>query len=208
MARLMADMWPDATVVGSDLSTEMLAAAAVEPSRVEWRQIDITLWEPDAAYDILYANAVFHWLPDHSVLLPRLVRTLAPGGVLAFQMPLTWPEPINAIARDLVGDRSEILGRLHTELAPAEWYYDLLAPLTASLDIWETRYLQVLSGEDPVFEWAQGAALRPIVEGLDGDDLAAFIDEYRRALCQAYPRRPDGSTLLSFPRRFVVAVGR
>jgi trans-aconitate 2-methyltransferase len=205
VARLMAERWPDAYVLGSDVSAEMLAVATEEPSRVDWRRLDITTWHPDGEYDILYANAVFHWVGDHEVLLPRLVEVLTDGGVLAFQMPLTWPEPINAIARHLVADRPDILSRLHRELAPAEWYYDLLAPLASSVDIWETRYLQVLLGDDPVAEWAMGAALRPIVDALSGSDLEAFLDEYRRRLREAYPRRADGTTLLSFPRRFVVA---
>ncbi len=205
MARLMADRWPAATVIGSDTSSEMLDRAQTEESRVEWRQIDIATWEPDAAYDVLYANAVFHWVPGHAELLSRLVAALAPGGVLAFQMPLTWPEPINAVARELLQGRDEILERLPKELTPQEWYYDLLAPLTASLDIWETRYLQVLEGNDPVVEWAKGAALRPVLKGLVGTELDGFLDEYTARMRQAYPRRPDGSTLLPFPRRFVVA---
>jgi trans-aconitate 2-methyltransferase len=203
MARLMAERWPESIVIGSDQSADMLAAAAAEPSRVQWRHIDIATWEPDAAYDILFANAVFHWVPDHSELLPRLAGALAPGGVLAFQMPLTWPEPINAIARELLAAEPDILGRLHDELAPRERYYDLLAPL-GTVDIWETRYLQVLTGDDPVLEWAKGAALRPVLEGLGGPALDDFLTEYGARLREAYPQRPDGSTLLPFPRRFVV----
>ncbi len=200
----MAERWPDAVVIGSDLSPEMLAVASAEPSRVEWRRIDITAWKPDADYDILYANAVLQWVPGHGELLPRLVAALAPRGVLAFQVPLTWPEPINAIVRELVTDPT-ILARLHRELPPAVWYYDLLAPLTESVDIWETRYLQVLTGDDPVLEWARGAALQPVLEGLKGEERGSFLGEYRRRLREAYPPRSDGTTLLPFPRRFVVA---
>ena len=203
MARLMAERWPDATVIGSDLSAEMLEAAAAEPSRVEWRHIDISAWEPDAAYDVLYANAVFHWVPGHEQLLPRLVGALTPGGVLAFQMPLSWGQPINVLMRELVVDDA-VLAQLHRELPPLEWYYDLLAPLTSSLDMWETTYLQVLVGDDPVLEWSKGAALRPVLEGLSEAERDGFLTAYAAALRHAYPRRSDGTTLLPFPRRFVV----
>ncbi|MDH3731707.1 MAG: methyltransferase domain-containing protein [Acidimicrobiia bacterium] len=205
MARVMADRWPEATVIGSDLSSDMLDAARAEASSIGWRQIDISTWQPDATYDVLYANAVFHWVPDHAELLPRLVEALNPGGVLAFQMPLTWPEPINRIARELVEDEPDILELLPKEPAPVEWYYDTLARVVSSMDIWETRYQQVLSGDDPVVEWAKGAALRPVMAGLKGAALQEFLAEYSSRLSDAYPRRSDGSTLLPFPRRFVVA---
>ena len=205
MARLMAERWPDATVIGSDSSEEMLeAAAAAAPSRVQWRHIDVTEWEPDAAYDLVYANAVFHWVPDHEQLLARLINALAPDGALAFQMPLTWGEPINVLMREQVTDEA-VLAQFHQELPPLEWYYDLLAPPTSEIDMWETTYLQVLEGDDPVLEWSKGAALRPVLEGLGESELHRFLTAYAAALRDAYPRRPDGSTLLPFPRRFVVA---
>ena len=204
MARLMAERWPAATVIGSDLSAEMLEAAAAEPSPVKWRQIDVSTWDPDAAYDVLYANAVFHWVLDHDQLLSRLMAALAPDGVLAFQVPLSWGEPINALMREVLGDHP-VLAHLHQELPPLGWYYDLMAPLSESLEMWETTYLQVLRGDDPVLEWSKGAALRPVLGALEGEELDSFLSTYAAALRDAYPRRPDGTTLLPFPRRFVVA---
>ena len=90
-------------------------------------------------------------------------------------------------------------------LDPAE-YFDLLAQEAARLDIWTTEYLQVLEGEDPVLEWVRGTGLRPILNGLPEPDLGRFLGAYRQALRDAYPRRPDGTTLYPFSRLFVVAV--
>ena len=41
-------------------------------------------------------------------------------------------------------------------LLPVEGYYDIIRPLVASLDIWVTTYLHVLTGENAVTEWAAG----------------------------------------------------
>ena len=90
-------------------------------------------------------------------------------------------------------------------VAAPEWYYDLLAPRAGILDIWETVYLHVLDGDDPVLRWTRGTALRPLMQALDGEDRAAFEAAYAARLRAAYPRRVDGRTLFPFRRLFIVA---
>ena len=87
-----------------------------------------------------------------------------------------------------------------------EVYYDLLADCTKSLDIWETEYLQVLEGDDPVLEWVRGTALRPVLNGLADGEREVFLNEYRQRLRKAYPVRPDGRTIYPFRRLFIVAL--
>ena len=83
-------------------------------------------------------------------------------------------------------------------------YYDLLAPTLHDLDVWETEYLHVLEGDDPVFEWTRGTALLPVTNALAGAELDAFVNAYREKLRDAYPKRPDGRTLFPFRRVFIV----
>ena len=84
-------------------------------------------------------------------------------------------------------------------------YYDLLVSCTRSLDIWETEYLQILEGEDPVLDWVKGTGLRPILNGLDDQERELFLEEYARRLRATYPVRADGRTLYPFRRLFIVA---
>ena len=93
--------------------------------------------------------------------------------------------------------------RAQPVLEPAA-YYGLLAPHTRSLDIWETEYLQVLEGENPVAEWTKGTWLAPLLAAL-GPNSADFEAEYRRRIAVAYPRQADGKTLFPFRRLFIVA---
>jgi trans-aconitate 2-methyltransferase len=88
---------------------------------------------------------------------------------------------------------------------PPEAYYDLLTPLAGDLDLWETDYLHVLTGEDAVLDWVRGTALLPVLDALPDGERAAFTAAYGAKLRQAYPRRANGKTLFPFRRLFLVA---
>lgn len=210
MARLMADRWPEARVVGSDTSEEMLAQAAAVASRVEWELQDVATWEPEAPVDVIYANAVLHWVPSHDVLFPRLIGFLAAGGVLAVQMPLSWHEPSHQTLRRVLDEEQLGTAELrasyaHPPVAGPEAYYDLLAPRATTVDIWTTRYMQVLHGADAVLDWVKGSMLRPLFDAVTEDEMSHFLDIYAGRLRKAYPSRPGGETLFPFPRLFIVA---
>jgi trans-aconitate 2-methyltransferase len=134
---------------------------------------------------------------------------LAPGGVLAAQMPRNFNAPTHTLVADAARmgpwrDRLEPMLR-PSPVADPGFYYDLLAPRTAALDIWETEYLQALEGEDPVKEWIKGSWLAQFLDALDEPERSEFEATYARLAAQAYPRRPDGRTLLPFRRLFIVA---
>lgn len=201
---------PGARVRGLDASAEMLAEARRREAEVEWIQADIAAFAPDEPADLIFTNAALQWLPDHDALIPRLVGSLAPGGVFACQMPETFETSWHRLLRETAADGSWA-GRLEgvrgmRPVASPDAYYDLIAPLCREVDIWSTVYLHVLEGEDPVVEWMQGTGLRPYLQALQGaEERIAFLDAYRGRIGQALPARPDGVTLFPFPRLFIVA---
>jgi trans-aconitate 2-methyltransferase len=207
----LARRWPAASVLGVDSSAEMLADAAGHElaGRLEFRLGTIEEWQPERPVDVLVSNAALHWAPRHHELLGRLLSWLAPGGWLAFQVPGNFDFPSHAILAELC--RSERWrGRLAAAagrgggLEPAE-YLDRLAALGCEADVWETTYLHVLPGADPVLDWVRGTALRPVLAALGGGPAAGeFEREYGVRLRAAYPRRPYG-TVLPFRRIFAVA---
>lgn len=209
ITRIMAERWPEARVVGSDTSTEMLAEAAAIPSRVEWQERDVREWAPDGPLDVVYSNAVLHWVPDHDTTILRLLRSLRPGGQLAIQMPSSWHEPSHRLMRQTLAslDLGSPALRAHysrQNVATPEHYAALLAE-AEDLDLWATRYYQQMTGDDPVLEWVKGTALRPILEELTGDARTRFLDAYTAELRRAYPPGPGGVTVYRFPRLFIVA---
>ena len=210
ITRLLAERWPNARVVGVDSSADMLMKARMEAATVAFEQADIAHWSPPAPADLLFTNATLHWLDDHAALLPRLAAQLAPGGVLAIQMPDNRTSPSH-----LLIDEAAAAGPWHAKLArlrpvygsmqSPDAYYRMLAPVAAQVDIWETTYLHVLEGDNPVVEWTKGTALRPYLDALEEAERAAFLAAYAARIAAAYPRQPDGRTLLPFRRIFIVA---
>jgi trans-aconitate 2-methyltransferase len=215
LTRLLAEKWPDATVYGVDSSREMLQKAGAEPGRVQWAEADIRAWRPAAPPDLIYSNATLQWVDGHRELFPRLVGLLAPGGCLAVQMPLSWGAPSHRLMRQTLEDggpggaalgAGELRRRVGRKwVDDADEYYDLLVGRTATIDIWETEYLQILEGDDPVLEWVKGSGLRPILNDLSASERACYLEEYARRLREAYPRRANGRTLYPFRRLFIVA---
>jgi trans-aconitate 2-methyltransferase len=210
ITRLLAERWPAAAVTGIDSSADMLAKARIEAPQVAFEQADIARWSPPAPADLLFSNATLHWLDDHASLLPRLAAQLAPGGVLAIQMPDNRASPSH-----LLMDEAAATGPWHETLAALrpvygsmqspDAYYRILAPVTRQLDIWETTYLHVLEGDNPVVEWTKGTALRPILDALAEPERSDFLAAYALRIAAAYPPQPDGRTLLPFRRIFIVA---
>lgn len=207
----LSDRYPSAQVHGLDASAAMLEQARALAPGIDWRLGDIAAWEPARAADLIFANASLQWLPDVDGALRRLSERLASRGTIAVQMPMAHETLHHGLMRSIGAD-GPWAGRLAgvATLAPlpgAEACYAALAERCEDVDVWSTTYLHALSGPDAVVEWMKGTALRPWLTVLEDDPAirAAFLETFRAALAEAFPRRLDGVTLLPFPRLFLVA---
>lgn len=219
---ILKQRFPAAEVTGVDGSAAMLEKARVAAPACRFEQGDFATWcpsgspsgrasgQPAAAPDLIFSNAALQWVGGHAVLFPRLMSLLAPGGVLAVQMPAMHDAPLRRLQYEVAaqGPWAERLASHASapSILDAAGYWDLLRPLTASLDIWETVYLHPLTGEDAVVEWAAGSSLRPFLEPLEPTQRTAFRRAYAEVLRPHYRRRADGTTLLPFRRLFLIAV--
>ncbi len=213
LTALLADRWPDASVVGLDSSPEMIAKAHGADSRIEFGVADLRDWTPvstgstTGGVDVLVSNATLQWVPGHLDLLPSLVRAVAPGGWLAFQVPGNFDEPSHTIRDELAAEApyaEHAAGVAVPSSHDPAVYLDALAGLGCTVDAWETTYLHLLTGPDPVFTWVSGTGARPTLQALPDDLRPGFEAEFKRRLAAAYPQHAYG-VVLPFRRVFVVA---
>lgn len=209
LAPLLAARWPRAQLIGVDSSPEMLARARAAYPQARFEQGDIGAWRPARPVDVLYSNAALHWLDGHQRLFPALLGAVAPGGWLAVQMPHNFNAPshtsiVETIEQGPWRARLEPLLRREPVAAPG-FYWRLLEPRAAELQVWETEYLQVLEGENPVAEYTKGTWLKQFLDPLPGAEREAFEAAYRARVLAWYPPQADGRTLFPFRRLFVVA---
>lgn len=209
--QVLADRFPGAIVTGLDSSADMIAAAHKRLPGIRFEQSDVDTWDPADTFDVILANAVFQWIPDHQSLFPRLVEKLNLGGHLAVQMPNNEDEPAKRLMRE-VAVKGPWSGKLTDESATRfprhspDWYYELLQAHCGRVDIWRTTYYHVLpGGAQAIVEWFKGSSLRPFLAALNDTEKTAYLDQYRAALEGAYLTQPNGTVLLPFPRLFMVA---
>ncbi len=210
---LLAARWPAARIEGFDSSPAMLAAARERLPAAYFFAADVAAWRPNGSESLLFANAVFQWVPDHLSVLERLLVTLRPGAALAVQMPDNLAQPSHRLMRDvaLAGewrDKFADVDSAREILPPADAYYDRLRPYSSQMDVWRTTYFHELAGVAALVTWLKGTGLRPYLAPLNENEHAAFLEQFAERLSEAYPLRPNGSLLLPFPRLFVVALRR
>jgi trans-aconitate 2-methyltransferase len=207
----LAQRWPGATVVGFDNSPEMIAAAqataAPEAPNLSFALSDVWDWQPERPVDVLVCNAVLQWVPGHDELLLRWADLLAPDGWLAFQLPGNFDQPSHAIVKEMAASPRwrSLLGdvQLNRQAGDPADYVALLARSGFAVDAWETSYLHILHGENPVLEWTKGTTLRPVLAALDAAQAEEFVGEYGDRVAAAYQQRPFG-TVFAFRRVFAV----
>jgi trans-aconitate 2-methyltransferase len=181
LTAVLAQRWPGAAVVGVDSSPEMIDAA----------QAAVAQEAPNLSF----------------ALLLRWADLLAPGGWLAFQLPGNFDQPSHAIVKDLAtAPRWRPLladVQLNRQAGDPADYVALLARPGFDVDAWETSYLHILHGENPVLEWTKGTTLRPVLAALDAEQAAEFVREYGERVAAVYHQRSFG-TIFPFRRVFTV----
>jgi trans-aconitate 2-methyltransferase len=206
---LLVGRFPDAEVIGLDNSDRMLAEARQRLPQVTFAQADAASWLPEADVELVFANAIYQWVPEHMSVLPRVLAALPPGGVLALQMPDNHGEPSHTAMKDVAADgpwAERLVAAPRPALASVREYYNALAPHVSRLDIWHIVYNHPLEGPEAIVEWVTATGLRPFLEPLSEDERKEFLARYAARIADAYPLTEDGRVLLRFPRLFIVAM--
>lgn len=183
------------STLGIDSSAAMLAAASTRSAEgIRFELGDIGPWEQPDSYDVVFANASMHWVPDHAAVLARWSRSLRAGGQLAAQVPANSDHPSHQVAVELA----------------AEWLDDPPPDPVAQNVLGPERYAEVLdelgftrqhvrlqvyphrlASTADVVEWVKGTALTRFKEPLGAASWDAFVAAYRdRLLARLGDRSP------------------
>jgi trans-aconitate 2-methyltransferase len=214
--------WPSARIIGVDNDAAMLEQAhkltvgSLAISNLSFVNGDIGTWKATdhqvGSVDVVIANAALQWDLGHLDRMEHLLNQVTPGGYLAFQVPGNLDDPHHqAIRRQWAEPQwqayagiAALPDRTHNS-HEANTYLHALATLGATVDAWDTTYVHILQGSDPVLEWVKGTALRPVLNALpDAATRNQFCDELAPKLRAAYPNETYG-TPFPFKRVFVVA---
>ena len=208
---LIVERFGAAGVSGLDSDKDMLAAARKRLPGTAFVEADLATWQPAEPADLLFANAVFQWLPNHLDIFDHLMDGLKPGGVLAVQMPDNLGEPSHLMMEETAHNgpwRDAFAGRSvrRAPLPSPSVYYERLAPKSARVDIWHVIYNHPMENAAAIVEWVKGTGLRPYLDNAGNEHRDAFTSDYLSRVEKVYPPMIDGRVLLRFPRIFIVAV--
>lgn len=205
---LLVERWPAAEVRGFDTSPDMIEKASARLPGVTFALADALAWQPPEPVDVIFANAVFQWLPEHPAVFQRLMGFLKPGGALAVQMPDNMAEDSHRLMRETAAEVpfvEKLKSSARAPLPPVSFYYDLLSPFSDRLDIWHTIYNHPLANAGAIVEWVKSTGLKPFLDALEEDERQLFLERYTARITEAYPKTANGKVLLRFRRLFIVA---
>ncbi|MGW5522025.1 methyltransferase domain-containing protein [Gordonia sp. NPDC003950] len=209
LTRYLRARWPQARILGIDSSAEMIDEAIRSNSDAvaNYDAVDVTTWQPNGPVDLFVSNAMFQWVPNQLEVIARLLQFVAPGGTFAVQVPNNADSPTHVTLAEVAQQEPFAEHLTHTRRLPTTdpgLYLEFFADRGYLVDAWETTYLHVLPGVDPVFDWISGTGARPYLQALPDDLVAPFTDEVKVRLREAYPTHSWG-TPLPFRRTFAVA---
>lgn len=208
--RVLRQKFPHAQILGTDNSPDMISAAKAAYPKETFCLCDAEHDLPTLGndFDIVYSNACLQWVPGHKTLLPAMMNLLRPGGALAVQIPMSFEQPIYSIVASITQSEKWqsyfSLSRVFYTLSPEE-YYDILAPLSGKLEMWQTTYYHIMPNHQSILSWYCGTALRPYLQALPATLQPEFEQEIFTLLQKAYPACANGQILFRFPRLFFVA---
>lgn len=208
--RVLAQRWPESIITGLDNSPAMIEKAGMDYPDQEWILSDISGFETDIKYDIVFSNAAIQWIPGHENLLLKLFSFLSTGGALAIQIPQFNEMPLGKSLEKISGKiKWKELTHGCRELFTyheSGYYYDILAQSSNSIEMWETSYCHVMDSHESILEWIRSTGLKPYIDRMKDDFMKSeFEYEVLESIRQDYPEQKNGKVLFPFKRLFFIA---
>ncbi len=210
-AAALASRFTSAKILGIDSSEDMILSAKKSYPHLDFMLCDAEneLENIGERFDVVFSNACIQWIPNHHKLLKNMMMLLTDGGVLAVQTPMNYEEPVHLINERLTKSekwKHKIkTPRIFNNLK-ADEYYDILADISTSFEMWQTTYFHKMKSHNEILEWYRGTGLRPYLNELSEDDKPLFENDILSELIKEYPVQKNGDVIFRFPRFFFTAI--
>lgn len=205
----VAARFPEADILGLDLSEDMLRKACSLLPGVRFARQDCSQpLDEYGKFDLVFSNAFLQWLDDQESFVQNVVRIVAPGGLIALQVPLFSQMPANRCMEQAAlsfPGLTEKVQKVRCWNYDTNRYYDLFSRYFADVDLWETSYYHQMDDHQQVLDFISGTALRQYLRFLDEGESARFQALVLQNLRAAYPVQPNGKVLFPFRRLFLLA---
>src|SRR5690349_18417429 len=175
---VLKERWPKASITGLDNSRAMIEKARRSRTDVEWLEADAgSDLSHLGTFDVVLANASLQWLPNHEALLPRLFRSVSPGGALAVQVPKFDRMPSAQAVRETAAEYESFFTGFDEALHRLDdaTYYDVLSKSSRAVELWVTHYHHVMEDHAAIIEWMKSTALRPYLDRLPSTQQEPFL---------------------------------
>ncbi len=207
-AEILAARWPKARILGIDNSEAMIKRARDKFPGIDWRVADASTFNPSATFDVVFANAVIHWIPNHRELLSHLFSMTSKNGCLAIQMPMTSEMKIaelidNAFRAVSPDRRFDISDFIHYN--PVIFYLKSASSLTDNFHVWTTTYFHIIDSASGVYEMMGSTRMRPYLDQLQSDqEKTEFEKILTESIDRAYDKIAGGKIVFPFKRLFLL----
>lgn len=184
VVRMLCDrVGPEGRVLAVDLEPALLADLSAP--NLEVRRVDVVVDDlPEAAFHLVHARAVLMHIPQREEVIPRLVQTLRPGGILLLEeMDLT---PCFE-AGDIVTRTTEAIYRPIFEAGmDLRWANSMPERLQAAglVDLGGARDLLTFTGNSPLARFYDVTWLQLLESQEYTDAERAQIEDGRAAMLQ------------------------
>lgn len=203
--------YPQANIVGVDMSSEMLEKAKQTKSTIQWVQRDCSKPLDDLGrFDLIFSNAFLHWLgslDNQEKFLSNVSKMLNPNGVLAVQLPNRNDMEVNmcidAVASEYGTKFADIKKILNN--CSINDYYNMLLKSYDKVQIWQTNYGHILNTHEEIIKFVGSTGLKPYLSILNDTQKLEFSSKLIEKLKECYPTCNDGKLIFTFKRIFFIA---
>lgn len=208
--QILVQRWPDSEILGVDNSPSMIEKAKRDYPKQNWSILDAGTDMINNKYDLIFSNASIQWIPNHVELFKKFNSALTENGVLAIQIPKFWEMPLGkAISGIASNNEWHNITKGVVELFTIHnysFYYDHLAELFHSIELWETDYIHILDTQISILEMISSTGLKPFLDRMESDiDRKEFQNMVLNEIIKDYPSQKNGKVLFTFKRLFFIA---